>query len=240
MNNNNNQNQNQNQNRAVFLPQLNPYFDFNALQLPPSSNQGVATPNGKGMLAPNFPLQPAPPPPPVAIKDVEVKHCVVVSSNDRDTTQFPNPQYYRVNFDVPYRNVRRVELISAVIPNQANSGSVLDQPILNVLVDELNHLDNTSTNINKAFAVLPLKGASQNTGGFIVPELGAVFNMPREYRTPLASLSRLTISITDLNGTLFNFGTDSAPPTLSLQNVLVFRITTLEKSQDVLQQQTVF
>lgn len=223
--------------RAQFCPQNN--FNFPCRQLP--NGNSVALPSGRNaQVTPNFPLQPAAVPQPPIVPDVEVYHAVVVSSNDRDTSVYPNPQYYRVVFDVPYRNVKRVELISAVIPNKASSGSVLDQPILNVLVDELNHMDTTNTSINKAFAVLPLKGASQTTGGFIVPELGAVFNMPREYKTPLASLSQLTISIVDLNGALFNFGSDSPPPLLALQNVLVFRITTLEKDQKSLYQRTVF
>ena len=208
------------------------HFDFRSLQIP-SSNSSTSTNGLNPLPQPNFPLRPAPPPPPVIVPDIPVQKSVIVSSNDRDTTVWPDPQHYRVTFQNPYRNVIKIELISAVLPNQASSGSVLDQPVLNIVIDEISHMDSTCTNIDKAFAVLPLKGASQTNGGFIVPELGAVFNMPREFKTPLASLNQLTISIVDLNGELFNFGADTPPPTLSLQNVLVFRITCLEKNQNV-------
>jgi hypothetical protein len=164
---------------------------------------------------------------------------MVISSNDRNTTNYPSPNHYRITFDTPYRNVKRVELIGAVIPDQASAGSVLSQPVLNITVDELNHVDNSNGNINKAFAVLPLKAPS-GSGKFLVPELSAAFNMPREYPVPLASLGSLTISIVDITGTLFNFGSDTAPPTLSLQNVFVFRITTEEKNRDVLQYRNVY
>ncbi len=207
-------------------------FNFNTVQVPPAAST----------IAPNFPLRPAtnqsvsqeP-----GISYTEDTNFIVISSNDRNTTNYPNPNYYRITFDTPYRNVKRVELVSAVIPDQASTGSILSQPILNILIDELNHVDNSNGSINKAFAVLPLKGPS-SSGKFIVPELGAAFNMPRDYPVPLASLSSLTISIVDLAGTRFNFGADSAPPTLSLQNVFVFRVTTEEKNRSVLQYRNVY
>jgi hypothetical protein len=48
-------------------------------------------------------------------------------------------------------------------------------------------------------------------------------------KNPIASLDSITISIKDLNGNLFDFGTDSTPtPTKSLQNTFIFKFTTLE------------
>jgi len=210
-----------------------PSFNYNTVQV------AAASPSN---LPVNYPLSPATN---MSIQQepnivyAEKDHFLVLSSNDRNTTLYPSPNHYRITFDTPYKNVKKVELVSAVIPDQAASGSVLSQPVLNILIDELNHLEHSNKNINSAFAVLPLKGPS-SSGKFIVPELGAAFNMPHEYAVPLASLSSLTISIVDLNGTLFNFGSDTAPPTLSLQNVLVFKITTEEKSRSILQHRNVY
>ena len=48
--------------------------------------------------------------------------------------------------------------------------------------------------------------------------------------TPLSNLSKLTIKFKKYDGTLFNFGSDSTPPTdptIEIQNTLTFKITTM-------------
>lgn len=175
--------------------------------------------------------------PKIAYEEIEVN--IVVNSKDRDTNSYPNPNKYRINLPYNLKNIKSIELLTVVFPDRAATGSILQEPCLNICVEEINHLEFSDTNINKAFAVVPLKPPNV-AGGFLVPELGCVYNTPCVFKTPLASLSHLTISITDMYGILFNFGTDTNPPTKYLQNVMVFKVTTLEKSITPLNQRNVY
>jgi hypothetical protein len=99
----------------------------------------------------------------------------------------------------------------------------------------LNHLEFSDQNINNGFAVLPLKPPAKS-GGFLIPDFACNLNTPNVFKTPLASINSLTLTLTDFYGVPFNFGSDSSPPTKSLQNVFVFKIITEEVSQEKLQQ----
>jgi hypothetical protein len=169
----------------------------------------------------------------------EFEHNIVVASKDRDQAIYPDPQYYRIDLPQVYKNVKSIELTSVIVPSLAATGNILHQPCLYIQIDEINHLVFSDKNIDKAFAVIPLK-APNSTDGFIIPELGCIYNTPNVFKTPLASLANLTIRITDYNGSLFNFGTDTIPPNSRLQNVLVFKIKTLEKKRDILNHRNVF
>lgn len=52
-------------------------------------------------------------------------YILVVDSNDRDYSQFPNPNQYNIKLDPPYKEVTSVELVVAKIPD---SNYVVDTP----------------------------------------------------------------------------------------------------------------
>ncbi|WP_323680093.1 hypothetical protein, partial [Exiguobacterium indicum] len=52
------------------------------------------------------------------------------------------------------------------------------------------------------------------------------------FRTPKASLSRMTVTLADYSGQPFDFGADGpTEPLKEFQNTFVFKITTLEKKR---------
>ena len=56
----------------------------------------------------------------------------------------------------------------------------------------------------------------------------------------ICGLSKMSISIRDYQGNLFNFGDDSGGPNKALQNMFIFKIFTLGKNQEILRQRNVY
>lgn len=162
---------------------------------------------------------------------------VVVSSSDRDITNYPNPSRYVFNLPFELKNVVRIEVVNGVIPDQNN---VSREPYLLLNIDELDSvmISNNST-INNGFALLHLSPPI-TPGYFINVDKKTFEHVVLNLKTPKASLSKLTISIRDWEGNLFNFGDDSAGPNKFLQNMFVFKIVTLEKNQEILRQRNVY
>ena len=96
--------------------------------------------------------------------------------------------------------------------------------------------------MSNSFAILHLARPT-SSGSFIQVDKKTFEHVVLRYHTPKASLSKLTVSITDLYGNLFNFGTDStfpSQPLKALQNMFVIRITTLEKDRESLSQRNIY
>jgi len=166
-------------------------------------------------------------------------YYLAVSSASRDPTNYPLHYDFHVNLDTVYKNVKTVELISAILPNQP--AEILDEPFLSIDIEELNHIDFASTNVNhQAFAVLPLKASTKATGGFINPELGSIYHTTLTYHTPLAKLSSLGIKIRDMNGNLFDFGQPAGSMDKAYQTNLIFKIGVEEMSRAPLNHRNVF
>ena len=167
----------------------------------------------------------------------EYEHYVNVSSSNRDTSNYPLHYDYRINFDFPFKNVKKIELISAIIPNQpasVSSGDILNESHLVVDLEEINYIEfpnNIGSNSLKGFAILPLKAPTKGTGGFINPELGCIYHKSKVFKTPLASLQHLTVKIRDYLGNLYDFGSTGGSSDKTLQNHFVFKITCEEVSR---------
>lgn len=167
----------------------------------------------------------------------EFSKYLQICSNDRDTDVYPETNNFKLCFE-RIKNVVEIELVSAIFPNQ---NSVLDEPYLIIEIDELpSNIEFSCQNVKKAFAMLPMKKPNKDTASFIVPELGQNYKTTMKFKTPLASLASLTISIKDLNGNLFNFGSDSAPPTKSLQTTFMFRVSHIEADMSPIQTRALF
>lgn len=166
---------------------------------------------------------------------------LTIDSQDRDAINYPSVNNYSVHFAETYKNVTCIEMISATIPNQAASGSVLDEGYLIIDIPELNNMEFTKNGQNKGFTILPLKNPTSGpSGGFIVPELSCMFKTPLILKTPLASLSRITIKVKGRDGSLFNFGEPSGSMDKQFQNCFTFKITTSEKNRNSLQTRNVY
>ncbi len=150
-----------------------------------------------------------------------------VSSKDRDVSIFPKSNRYTIQLQKEYKNIVRIELIQAVIPDQ---NSVLLEPYLLLQIDELDSfISSNDNNISKAFSIIQLS-IPASSGAFVNVNKSDYENVILEYKTPRASLSRLSIRICDSDGLPFEFGGDSTL-TKAYQNLFIFKVTTLEKSR---------
>lgn len=186
-----------------------------------------------------------------------VHHFLAVDSGDRNRTLYPDPNSYTVHLGASstqtgavanrsYKNVSEVCLIQATIPDKADSGSILDEPYLLLKVSEFDGLNTTyngtNSNLNSCFAVMNMD-APYSTGDFFNINLDIVSKTPKRFRGNWITLDKLSIQITDKDGTPFNFGTDTSPPTAptkGLQNFFMFRITTMEPKMNHIQMRGVY
>jgi hypothetical protein len=163
---------------------------------------------------------------------------ITVSSRDRDITNYPSPSHYSVKLPYELRNIHSIDLINGIIPDQNN---VKLEPYLLLKIDELiyENLISNDTNISNAFAILNMSPPI-TSGYFINVDKKTFEHTVLRFETPKASLSKLTINVTDCNGNLFNFGDDSGGPHKALQNTFIFRVVVLEKNTSALKQRNVF
>lgn len=170
------------------------------------------------------------------IKYSEVCNYVVISSKDRDLANYSKSNSYTIQLQKELKNVISVELVQAIIPDKNN---VTEEPYLLLKVNELDSvMDSNDRNISDAFALLQLTCATvPNT--FIQMDKRIHENVILYYRTPKASLSRMTVRITDSDGNPFEFGGDNSY-VKAYQNTFVFKITTLEKNTSQLNKRNVY
>lgn len=166
------------------------------------------------------------------------EHYVIIDSRDRDRTKYPNPNEYTVQFnngvdgniEEQFRNIVSIELIDAIVPD-AVTGL---EPYLTLDIPELNSsYAGTNNHLSNTFAVLEpeTKGTPFARCKFVCPSLN-------KYRTPLASLNKLTIQFKNYAGALYNFGTDTTPPTvpdITIQNQLMFKLVTRNPDYKILE-----
>lgn len=166
----------------------------------------------------------------------KVDHYLTVSSKDRDTSQSPSESNYMVNFQQEFKNIHSIELIQAIIPDK---NDVTSEPYLLLQVEELeNIMVSNDRNVSDAFAILQLCRPT-TTGAFINIDKRIHENVVKYFKTPKSTLSRMTIKITDCDGTLFDFGGVNSL-TKDYQNTFIFKIVCLEKQRSSLSHRNVF
>lgn len=168
----------------------------------------------------------------------EVEYYLTVSSKERDTEMYPNPNNYAITFPREFKNIYSIELIQAIIPAQNDPQF---EPYLLLHIEELEDvMVSTNRYISDAFAILQMN-SPVSAGGFINVDKRIHENTIKYYRIPRATLSKMTVRITDWEGTPFDFGTDAPdPPIKTYQNLFVFRIVCLEKKRTELNHRNVF
>lgn len=170
----------------------------------------------------------------------QTKYYVTVSSRDRDRSVHPNVSQYTVNLPSELKNIISVELIQAIIPDVNN---VVNEPYLLLKIGEFNDvMISADKNVSDSFAILQMS-APVSPGTFIQIDKRIHEQTVKRYKTPKVALSRVSVSITDADGNLFNFGNDNSfpnPPDKAIQNTFVFRIICSEKARNTLNQRLVF
>ena len=205
------------------------YMESNSMQFANNNYKNVYTPSANEQLSVKQEND---------IEYEEIVKYITVSSRDRDTTTYPSVSRYVVQFATEVKNITSIELIQAMIPDKNN---VLEEPYLLLKIEELEDvMISNDRHVSDSFAILQL-AAPTTPGGFIMIDKRIHEHTVKYYRTPKASLNRMTITITDAYGTQFDFGSDSPdPPIKNLQNTFVFRVVTLEKKMNKLNQRTVY
>jgi hypothetical protein len=170
----------------------------------------------------------------------EYTHFISISSKDRDRNVYPDVNNYCITLPQELKNILSVQLIQGIIPAKNN---VEAEPYLLLDIDELEEVViSNDINISKSFAILQ-PSSPITTEGFIQIDKRIHENTVKIYKTPRASLSKLTVSIKDCLGQKINFGTDTLlpiPMDKSLQNTFIFKVVTLEKRRSDLHHRNVF
>lgn len=207
--------------------------------------QDVAGSNDAAFNSNDFKLAFQPNPSPLSIQQepeieyTSINHYVTVTSKDRDRTKYPDVSKYVVDFPYDLKNIYSIELIQAIIPDKNN---ITAEPYLLLKIDEVKDVMlSTDRNIADSFAILPIMPPVV-PGGFIELDKRIHENTVKYFQIPKANLSRMSVSITDADGRLFDFGADTsgASPAKALQNIFVFRVVCLEKGRNVLRHRNVF
>lgn len=159
-----------------------------------------------------------------------------VGSKDRNVETYPSSSQFSIRLPKEYKNIHSVELIQAIIPHKNN---VTHEPYLVLSIDELKDtIESKDSNIADSFAILMLNTPVEN-GKFISIDNRIHENTVLKFNTPKASLSKMTVKITDFDGDIFSFGGEG---TLDKEHqvLFVFKITQIEKSRESLNNRKVF
>lgn len=153
------------------------------------------------------------------------EHYVKISSAARDTTKYPLHYNYRIDFQTPFRNVLKVEIVSCVIPD----ASVSTEPVVVFDIQELNFMSFIcSAGYKTIFSAFPISEPNAQNHSFInLKAQGPVLR----YKTPLASLSSLTIKLYDVDYQPLTFGAPGGSTSKSLQHAFILKITVQEMKQ---------
>jgi hypothetical protein len=163
-------------------------------------------------------------------------YYLVVSSKDRDIVKYPSSSQFSLRLPKEYKNIHSVELIQAIIPDKNN---VMNEPYLVLTIEELvDTMESSDANISDSFAILMLN-PPVSSGTFISIDNRIHENTVLNYTTPKASLSKMTIKLTDFDGSIFSFGGNGSL-TKDTQILFVFKITQLEKKRDPLNNRKVY
>lgn len=157
------------------------------------------------------------------------EHYVAISSGSRDTVKYPLHYNYRVDFQIPFRNVKHVEIVSCVIPD----ADILNEPVVIFDIEELNFMSFLCSNgYKRIFAAFPVSEPNAQNHTFINLKAQG----PRvTYRTPIATLSSLTVKLFDVDYQHLTFGSPGGSTSKSLQHSFLLKITVVESSLNALE-----
>lgn len=151
-------------------------------------------------------------------------HYVTISSGGRDTSKYPLHFDYKVDFQIPFRNIRSVEIVSCVIPDE----SVTTEPVVIFNIDELNFMSFiSSSGYKNIFAAFPISEPNAQNHSFInLKAQGPTI----KYRTPLASLSSATVKLYNVDYQPLTFGVPAGSISKALQHTFVLKVSVEESS----------
>lgn len=170
------------------------------------------------------------------IKYEKRDNYLVVSSVDRDITTYPSSSNFVIQLDKEYKNIISIELIQAIVPDKNN---VTAEPYLLLNINELeNTMDSNNKSVYNSFAILQVCQPTISNS-FLQIDKRIFENITLNYITPKASLSKLTIKITDAEGNIFDFG-GSGTTNKAYQSLFVFKVTTSDSNRSLINNRNVY
>jgi len=170
------------------------------------------------------------------IEYTKIEDYLVISSSDRDPLIYPNGSNFSFDLQREFKNIHSIELVQAIIPDKNN---VTSEPYLILSINELDDvMYSNSKNISDGFAMLMISQPTVS-GGFINIDNRVHENTVLFYKTPKARLAKISIRITEANGTIFDFG-GSGVIDKNYQSTFIFKITHLERNINLLNSRNVF
>lgn len=174
-----------------------------------------------------------------------VPFYISADSRDRNRDACPQTNNYRIPLVTSstnpavkstgdrLKNIYSISLLSCVVPN---TPGVFDQPYLLLQIDEIDGLyDAANAPTTRAMTKLYFREACAGSK-FLRLDKGVGDPTTRIYwPAPRASLEQLTISFRNYDGTLFDFGADTTPPTApntELQTTITLEIRTFVPDAD--------
>lgn len=160
------------------------------------------------------------------------EHYLMIDSRDRDRNIYPNPNNYTIQFDngidgniqEKFRNIVSIQLVDGHVPDAVTAS----QPYITLDIPELHSTyAGTNNHLSNTFAVL-----IPETKGTAFARFKLVSPAINKFRTPIASLNKLTFQFKNYDGAFYDFGTDTTPPTaltIGIQNSLLLKIVTRER-----------
>jgi hypothetical protein len=170
------------------------------------------------------------------IKYEKRDNYLIVSSADRDTTTYPSSSNFVIQLHQEYRNITSVELIQAIVPDK---NDVTAEPYLLLKVNEFeNTMESNNKQIYNSFAILQVCKPTI-PDSFLQIDKRIFENVTLNYRTPRASLSKITVQITDSEGDIFDFG-GSGTTGKANQCLFVFKITTSDSNRTIINNRNLY
>ncbi len=176
------------------------------------------------------------------------ERCIIIDSRDRDRTKYPDSNNFQIKIrgsdqdvgvvEYECRNIKSIELMKCVMPSSVINGTT-GVPYLILEIPELDALyHGTNRHLDSGFGYLsPQDSIGTKFVGCKYENL-----CKRIYEPALGSLGSMTIKIRRPNGELFNFGTDTSPPTAvndDVQVMLIFRIIAIRPNRQQLRPQMI-
>lgn len=161
---------------------------------------------------------------------------LIINSGSRDNIKYPNSCQFVLELNEHVKNICQIELIQAVIPDK---GEVQKQPYLLLKIDELeNVMLSNDKYISESFAMIQI-AQPVLAGYFIHCDKRINEYVKLHYRTPKASLNKMTVSLTDPLGTVFDFGASgSLDPRFQCQ--FIIKVTSKESNRSKINQINVY
>ena len=125
-------------------------------------------------------------------------HVISIESSSRNETAYPSPGQYQVDLPQRYRNIWSAQLLNMALPELAPR-----QRVICLNIEKLNMIDSTSPSggVGFCFAKIPLISTVGN--GYYVDAMSTMFPVI-PFQNPIATLDKLKISLTDINGNSLN------------------------------------